>query len=387
MNLFLQSLLYISRIVLVVIALFCLQSCGRPAKNTNNNLVTIQSRAYANKLYYAGTIQPYKTLVVTTPADGAVTEMPFQYGETIKSGQLLFMISSAKFLTDYKSSLMSYIKAKSEFNTAKMQLTESEFLHKNGLISDDDFKMKKSSYYTSQLGLLQAKDALENLLQQSDIKDINLNELNIANVDKIMQALRLQASSENLRIISPADGIILSASKNEEENKKIAKGDVVKQGDVLAVIGDMSGLSVRVKVNELTVNQLKIGQKVLVTGIAFPDYNLTGEISRIDRQGEINNGGLPTFSVVIIVPKLTPQQQKVIHVGMSAKVEMNIDEESQIMVPIIALLEKNGNSYVRLFDEKTGKTNIVSVKTGKTTVDSVAILAGVKSGDKVVLPH
>lgn len=386
MNLFYQVLKLSIRFFLILTISF-LPGCGKSSKEANNNIVTIKSLAYSNTLFYSGTIQPFKTLVVTTPADGAVTEMPFQYGEVVKAGQLLFMISSAKFLTDYKSSLMTYIKAKSEFNTAQMQLTESEFLHKNGLISDDDFKMKKSSYYTAQLGLLQAKDALENLLQQSDIKNINLSELNISNVDKIMQALRLQARSENLRIIAPADGIILSSSKNEEDHKKIAKGDVVKQGDVLAVIGDMSCLSVRIKVNELTVNQLKVGQQVKVSGIAFPDYTLMGEINRIDHQGETSNGGLPTFSVVIMVPTITQAQQKIIHVGMSAQVEIKIEEESQIMIPIAALLEKNGHSYVRLYDDKTRKTNIVAVKTGKTTIDSVAILDGLKSGDKVALPH
>lgn len=363
-----------------------LAGCSRQSNSSSNHVITIESKAYANTLFYSGTIQPFKTLVVTTPADGAVTEMPFQYGESVNSGQLLFMISSAKFLTDYKAALMAYIKAKSDFNNAKMQFSEAEFLHKNQLISDDDFKMKKSSYYTAQLGLLQSKDALENLLKQSDIKDINLNELSIANVDKIMQALRLQASSENLRIIAPANGIILASSKNEEESKKIAKGDVVKQGDVLAVIGDMNGLSVRIKVNELTVNQLKIGQKVEVSGIAFPDYTLKGEISRIDRQGESTSGGLPTFSVLVIVPKLTSQEQKTIHVGMSAKVEIKIEEEPQILVPIGALFEKNGNSYVQVFD-KHKKVQEVAVKTGKTTVDSVAILAGLKAGDKIVVAN
>ncbi len=60
----------------------------------------------------------------------------------------------------------------------------------------------------------------------------------------------------------------------------------------LAVIGDMSGLSVRVKVNELTVNQLHLNQKVKITGIAFPEDVLDGNINRIDKQAEASSTGL-----------------------------------------------------------------------------------------------
>ncbi len=52
-----------------------------------------------------------------------------------------------------------------------------------------------------QLALLQAKDALEILLHQLDIKDIDLYKLTIADIDKITQALHLQMNSENLRIL------------------------------------------------------------------------------------------------------------------------------------------------------------------------------------------
>jgi multidrug efflux pump subunit AcrA (membrane-fusion protein) len=164
------------------------------------------------------------------------------------------------------------------------------------------------------------------------------------------------------------------------------KGDVVKQGDVLALIGDMSGINVRIKVNELTVNQLKNGQKVKITGIAFPDEILEGEIKRVDRQGESSGGGFPTFSVEVSVGKLTAAQQNIIHAGMSAKVQMDIQQASQIMVPITALSEKNGQPFLQAYNEKTGKIQSVAIRTGKTTMDSIAVLSGINPGDKIVIP-
>lgn len=375
------------RIIFILILLLNLPGCSREEKiREGSHIQTVATNRFSHTLYYAGTIQPTKTMVITSPADGVVVDMPFQYGESVKSGQLLFQISSAKFLTDYKSALMQYIKAKSDFNTNQTLLSEAKFLHKNQLISDDDFKMKQSAYYAAQLTLLQAKDVLEVLLHQLNIKDLDPYNLTISDATKISNIMHTRMNAENLRMLAPADGVILSAIKNESDQKKIMKGDSVKQGEVLAVIGEMSGINVRIKVNELTVNQLQRGQKIKLTGLAFPDEILQGEIVRVDRQGEVSGGGFPTFNVEVSVCKLTAAQQEIIHAGMSAKVQIDIKQESQILIPMTAVNEKNGESFVTLYDEQTRQSKDIPVRTGKTTMDSIVVLSGLTPGDKIVVP-
>jgi HlyD family secretion protein len=156
---------------------------------------------------------------------------------------------------------------------------------------------------------------------------------------------------------------------------------------MLAVIGNLQGLSVRIKVDELTVNQIHPGQKVKVTGIAFPEHTLLGVIKKVERQGESAGGGVPTFAAEIIVPQLTEAEQHVIHVGMSANVEINTETSAQIIVPLTAISEKEGISYIKRYDEKSKQPIDVAVKTGQTTLDSVAILSNLKSGDKIVIPN
>jgi multidrug efflux pump subunit AcrA (membrane-fusion protein) len=348
--------------------------------------MVVDAHPYVNKLFYSGTVQPLKTHIILGPASGTVVEMPIQYGEVVKQGQLLFVLSSSKFLADYKSALIDYLRAKSDFNNNQTQLNAATFLHKNELISDDDFKAKKTNYYGSQLALLQAKDALESLIQQLDIKGVNFYKLSMADVDKVTEVMHLHVNSENLRITAPLDGVLLSPSKTQEENKKIVKDNAVKQDEPLAIIGDMTGIRVSIRVNELIVNQLHAGQKVNVTGIAFPEDVLEGRVSRVDRQGETTNGGLATFAAEVVVPALTKNQQQRIHVGMSAKVEIDMIDESEIRVPILAVNEKNNIFYVKIYDDKQSKVREAVVKTGKTTTDSVVIVAGLKSGDKIVIP-
>lgn len=374
------------KFLLSVVCLLLLNGCSQQNDKPSTKVLTIQPETIANTLFYAGTIQPAKTIVVTSPADGVILDMPFQYGDQVTVGKRLFVISSGKFVSDYKSALMAYIKAKNDFSTSESQLSESKFLHTNQLISDDDYKTKQSAYYGSRLALLQAHDSLDVFLNQLNIKNLDLYKLSISDVDKISEAMHLQSDSQDLQILAPVSGIVLSPNKSEEENKKFAKGDSVKQGDALAILGDINSLSVSIKVNELVVNALKPGQKVTVTGMAFPNDVLQGEISSVDRQGEGSSSGMPTFTALVSIPNISLQQQQEIHIGMSAKVQIDIHEEPQISIPFTAISEKDGMSYVTMMDDKTKKTHTVAVETGKTTMSAVRITSGLKAGDKIVIP-
>lgn len=376
-------------LTIFMIAVMCfLSGCGQSKKEITQKQETFEliSKPQISTLFYSGLVQPLKTRVIMSPADGVVQEMLVHYGDHVKAGELLFTVSSEKFQTDYKTALMQYVKAKNDFDTSHGQLIQGEFLHKHQLISDDDYKTKKSSYYTSQLALIQSKETLNNMLKQLSVQGFKLEDLNIENIDKITQALQAQAETQKLKVVAPVSGVVLlpTKSENDSETKKIGKGDQVKQGDVLAVIGDTTGLTVRVSVNEFTINQLKVGQPVKVSGAAFPHFILQGFISGIDRQALTNAGGMPSFPIEVTIPKLTSEQQNIIHIGMSSKVEITIQSAAQMTIPLVAIFEKNGQAYVNKRDGETGKIKTVSVKTGQTTVDGVVIESGLREGDKLV---
>lgn len=371
---------------IVMLLSILLTSCNHDTSTHENTIMTVESKPLHTRYYYTGVIQPLKTIVVTSPVEGVIEDMAFHYGDEVNAKQLLFTLYSDKFQTDYKNALTQYIKAKTEFNNSRSQLTEAEFLHKNQLISDDDFKSKQTTFYTSQLTMVQSQDVLSQMLKQLDIKGFNLYALTIQDIDKIMKALHAQDGSQKLLVSSPNKGVALLPIKGEgNEVKKFTKGDSVKLGDLLALIGDVSGLTIHINVNEFNVNQLKVGQKVTVTGTAFPQFNLEGHIASVDRQGQANAGGMPVFPVEIIVPHLTSEQQAVIHMGMSAKVEVAIESDPVISVPLAAVFEKNGMSYVKV--KKRHNIQDVLVKTGQTTENAVIIEANLKVGDHVVITH
>lgn len=371
----------------MMIVLFLLAACSREPRVNNADVVTVQSESITNHLYYSGTITPEKTVVLASPADGVVINMFFQYGDLVKKGQPLFEISSTKFLSDYKSALLDYIKAKNDFMQNKTQLNETEFLHKNLLISDDDYQSKKSAYYASQLAYVQAKDALSVYLKQMHSDDVNLYQLSISDIDKINQAIHFNENTDNITLTAPATGLVLSPMKDDSDpTKKINKGDAVKQGDTLVMMGDMSSVVASFKVNELTIGQIKVGQAVTMTGVAFPNMELHGSVIRVDKQGDTSNGGMPSFLVEVASP-LDESSQHNIYPGMSTNIDVTIAEPSHIMIPIRALLESDTQSYVRIIDAKTHQLKKIAVVTGQTTPTEVEIQQGLHAGDRLVVPH
>lgn len=371
--------------IMLGLMVIVLASCGEHEQNKSSHTITVQRKPLTTSLFYSGIVQPLKTVVVTSPAEGVVAEKWFRFGDVVKKNQLLFTIFSDSFEEKYKEALMQYIKAKTEFNQAKGQLAENQFLHKKQLISDDDFKMKQTNFYTSQLSLLQAKETLAALLKRLELPNMNFYNLSIEEIDKITEALHLEVSSKKLRVLAPEGGVILLPIKSEGSDSqpiKISKGESVKQNEVLAMVGDMRGLMIHIAVNELDVNQLKVGQKVKVVGTALR-FESAGFISGMDRQGVMGQGGVPMFSVEITVPKLTAAEQQAIHIGMSVKVEIYLASGSVLSVPIGAVYEKNGVPYLRL-NEK-GVVREVPIKTGAVTQDSVVIESGLNIGDQVVI--
>ena len=87
------------------------------------------------------------------------------------------------------------------------------------------------------------------------------------------------------------------------------------------------------------------------------------------------------------MPHLTAQERQMIRVGMSATVEIVIQTPPKMVIPISALNEKNGDYFVQVYDPTTHRAHDVLVQTEATNIDSVVIVAGIKRGDKIVLPH
>jgi len=375
------------KFVILSACCFLCVACHRnkPKKiSTKHTIITIRSVRSGKVLYYSGVIKPYKKTPVTSPINGVIEKLSFKYGDYVKKGQKLFTIRSQQQQTDYQAALAAYLQQKQSGDAALKKYQDNQKLFDKGLISKNDFETSKSAYYLAELTLLQSKAKLNKLLEFHKVP--NVSQLTLKDIEKVSKALQLNKRYQDVNITAPVEGISLFVAKSGQLGKKLEAGDSVKANDVLLLLTPKKGIAVEIQIDEINVNQLHVGQPVMLTSVAVPSLRLKGYVDDIAAQA-VSSGGLPTFSAEVVVPKLNKKDFQRIKVGMSVKVMISVKKAAHILIPIKAIHYKKGKSTVTVINPRTKRTQEVPVETGETTFKDVTILSGVKPGDNIVVPN
>ncbi|WP_232220323.1 efflux RND transporter periplasmic adaptor subunit [Legionella tunisiensis] len=248
----------------------------------------------------------------------------------------------------------------------------------------NNYLSEKSSLDTARVSLMQATRKLSEMLEKMDDGESaakNLSALNIADFDKVRQALSTKHNLIHLK--APTDGVLLYPPKaSEDKSARLMVGAAVKSGQVLALVGDLTGVSIEIDVPEIDIDKIHTGMAANITGVALGKQVLKGELVAVNVQASNNGGALPSFSAVVEVKNLSEEQRRWVKVGMSASVELPITGNEQLLVPIVAVKQEKGNSVVKILASDGSLSNRI-VSTGSAQADKVVIASGLKIGDVV----
>ncbi len=357
-------------------------------------VVVAKRQALVRSLNFKGQMNPINSESVISPVDGRVKQLHFSYGDKVKKGQLLLTLDSKSLYEKFNQDMQSYLEKKSSFLIEKQDFMGTKMLYQHGIVAQNQFETSQNSYESNELSFVQAKADLVKIMRQVGIDSQLITKLTLQNESQF--SIKFKDKFNNIAIYSPGDGVALfpivdqasDDGNNSNSDGKLRVGSAVKEGGLILSVGDLSGYAVNFKVNEIQVTQLKSGMPVQVSGDAFPGVTLNGHIAKVASQAAPNAGGdsLSQYDVAVVIPQVTPVDNKKILVGMTCKVRLNITSKAMLMIPISAInQDKNNNSIVSVRGA-SGKTKQVQVTTGDTTPDGrVAIISGIKEGDKVVV--
>lgn len=363
-----------------------LMACSSQKEQKKSNLQTyvVKTEPVQKTLYFSGTIQPVQESTLTSPMDAIVETMHYHYGQLVKKGEIVVTLNSTDLQRQYNDTLTEYLKAKDNFTVAKAKFIGTEELWDAGLLSKNNYLSEKSSLDTARVSLMQATRKLSEMLEKMDDGEgaaKNLSALNIADFDKVRQALSTKHNLIHLK--APTDGVLLYPPKaSEDKSARLMVGAAVKSGQVLALVGDLTGVSIEIDVPEIDIDKIHTGMAANITGVALGKQVLKGELVAVNVQASNNGGALPSFSAVVEVKNLTEEQRRWVKVGMSASVELPITGNEQLLVPIVAVKQEKGNSVVKILASNGSLSNRI-VSTGSAQADKVVIASGLKAGDVV----
>ena len=374
--------------IMLFLSILTISALADTASNAGK-VITVKAQTIKTVLNYNGTLLPISSVPVLSPIDGTVTAMHFHFGADIKKGEPLFTLDSSTLEKNYRDAIKSFLQAKQDLDTKQQDYQTNILLKKAGVLSQDALTQSQIDVENSRITLLQARFSLEKVLQKTHIKIQQIETLKLTDANQVNQVLSQRL--ENIKVSAPATGVALFPTQSQEQQSSsgassvVHVGSSVKTGNFLVSIGDLSGFSTSVKVSEININKIQEGQKVTITGNAFPGIKLKGVVDEVDSQAQQSgdSSGVSLFKIYIKIPHVSKHAKKLIHVGMTSAINIKIINSAHIVIPIAAVSTANNNSTVQLVTG-TG-TQTVPVLTGSTTPTGVVILHGLKDGDKILL--
>lgn len=238
-----------------------------------------------------------------------------------------------------------------------------------------------ANYSAYQQALAQSESSIEQALTDLNLKksrasgsDLDLARAEITSAEGQLQAA--QAKYEDTVIRAPSDGTVT--------NVDIKLGELSEVQKPVITLQDVSNLYIEAKINESSIANVKLGQKVTMTFDAFgPSRVFDGRIVHID-PGATTTDGIVNYKVKSSIESLDSS----IRSGMNADISITTAEKSHVLViPKAAITMKDSKYYVNFVtDKKKNKYKEVEVGTGLTGDGNlIEITRGLVDGDSIAI--
>ena len=372
-------------------------------------MVTVEPRPIRETISLSGKLAPWRTVAVTIPIQSTIAAVHFQYGQEVKEGDLLVELDTTEAVRKHREVQVKYIEkleayenvanwesgpemaeARRSFTRARMALENQErrlkrttFLLEQGLIAASEHEDAERQYQSQLLDFEAARDDFEAAGAGGSREALDKAALELSTAEEELAEL-----AENLgksRVHAPLAGVVLAAARSGGTPPQA--GTPLREGEALLSIGDFGRMAATAMVDEIDVVRIAVGQAVSVTGNAFRDLRLNGNVTHVSSQPDQRSRGASQFAVEVTLDPLEEEQRERLRAGMSSRMRIVVyQNDAALIVPLDAVERRGRMHRVRVVDPATREVKEREVKIGPTTMDSVEIVAGLAPGDEIVVP-
>jgi membrane fusion protein, heavy metal efflux system len=319
-------------------------------------LTPVASGALGSALRVPGVVEAnaYRRVAVTPLAAGRVTRVGPQLGDRVVRGQTIAEIFSPQLA----EAQASYVSARAELDAHDRELARMDKLVQLGSASRQELERVVAEHTARRTAVQSGASRLKLLgVSEEAIEHLGAGH---------------SATSATLAVRAPLSGVITERPANVGLN--------VDSATPLATIVDLSTVWVMADVYEKDFSRVRVGMPATVTAGALPELSLTGKVTYVDPQ--VN---LEARTAKARVEVTNPRQE--LRLGMLA--ELRLDSAAgaprSMTVPRKAVQSLFDRSVVYVVNPANdGEFLERTVRLGDGTGDTVAVLAGLKSGDVVV---
>jgi len=336
-----------------------------------------------------GTLVPEELFHVPAPFDGRVADIAVLPGTSVsedtvlvelRNPDLLQAVLDAEWNLQAAESDLINLKAQShsarltqrsnlagleaQYRNAKAKGDRDEVLYKQGLMLELDYRLSKSAVEELANQLAIEKERGEALVESLDAQ-LASKETSIRQLRAIVQLKHDQVSS--LKVRAGATGVL--------QQVLVQVGQRIGPGADLAIVVQPRKLKAELKIPETQAKDVELGQ---VANIDTRNGVIPGRVSRIDPS--VLNGSVDVD--VRLTGALPPGSRP----DLSVDGNIEIERLNNILYTGRPVTASAGGAISLFKLNADGKeANRVKVRLGRTSVNTVEILDGLKAGDRVIL--
>ncbi len=326
-------------------------------------------------IYSSIIVEPTNVYQVNASVSGYIDELYFNEGDLIKQGDAICLIVNKTSMLNEANAKLSYKQLKDSYtgksNILDEMRTELQTLRMKFEVDSNSYKRMKYLFSNGSCSRAEYENALlnyelsKNNYQNADKRLIRKeNELN-SQVEQYRNNLEISSiKNDDYLIKSLIDGCIFQIFKK--------KGEYVSMQEPLAIVGDADNYVLKMKIDEVDISKVTLGQKVLVTLEAFKDKVFEAKITKVYPKMDDRT---QTFEIEAMFVK-SPSK---LFMGLTGEGNIVINEnKNALVIP---------REYLMAGNKVETESGLITVETGLSNWSHVEIKKGLKEGATILKPR
>jgi len=389
---------------LLVLILYVVFAARGRKSEAGQDIYVVAKGDVVRKIQLAGIIQPLVKEDVASAVTARIKRIHVKDGDLVKKGQILVELNEEDLISNLETARSKLLKAKAKYEEVKHWQKSATYVNAKSQVenSKTDFEEKERLYQQNQV-LYKAKaishqdltksrfdmersratlDGARATFADAKIKG-NRDALRQAYADYITAKIAFQDAESALThkdIVAPYSGVVMIKQQTTTAlgtvEKSVSENRSVSPGEILMSIADRDRFTVDAPVDEFDVYKIHLRQAGIAAVPALGGKKFATRIVAISS----NKSEKGTF---FKIRNLIEHPDPKIKVGLSASVEITLEEKSGVLVVPVSSLVKRGDIY-GVYLKKAQTVKFHPVKVGLNNNEEVEIIKGLTAGEKIL---
>jgi HlyD family secretion protein len=368
---------------------------ARPASTIDpSRLAAVERGDLTRSVVATGKIEPVSKVEIKSKANGIIKELRVQIGDTVNEGQVLAELDRINLEAQLREARAALAGAEANLKAAEAELAKNRieaegpdvpFARRNLERAEQLMKDK----LVSQQNLDDARGALDLAVNRQEaarsqlrVSAARVSQAGAAVAQARAAAERVQEELNNATIRSPIRGMVLS--RDVEIGSPVSSIlNLGANATLVMVLGDVSKVYVRGKVDEADIGMVRLGQPARIRVETFKDRPFEGRVTQIAPMG-VERDNVVTFEVRVSIDNATGA----LKANMTANAEIVLEEhKATLIIPESAVIydtERRTFAEVPSGRAKTGRER-VPIKVGVSNGTRTEVLGGLAQGQRVIV--